>query len=103
MGMFDTVTFRYRMPDGETGPDYQTIELECECASYQISADGRLLKWQTDAGGFADTGFDGSFTLTGRAGYRLYFERGTLAWIEVYSQDDRRWPFEPTRYMTEQV
>lgn len=100
--MFDTVTFRYRMPDGETGPDYQTIELDGECASYQISADGRLLKWQTDVGGFADTGFDGGFTLTGRAGYRLYFEQGTLAWIEVYSQDDRRWPFEAARYMTEQ-
>lgn len=52
--MFDTVKFRYRMPDGETGPDYQTIELDGECASYQISADGRLLKWQTDVGGFAD-------------------------------------------------
>lgn len=40
MGMFDTVTFRYRMPDGETGPDYQTIELDCGCDGYQISADG---------------------------------------------------------------
>ena len=49
--MFDTVTFRCRMPDGETGPDYQTKELDCECAGYQISADGRLLKWQTDVGG----------------------------------------------------
>jgi hypothetical protein len=24
MGMFDTVTFRYRMPDGETESEYQT-------------------------------------------------------------------------------
>lgn len=91
------------MPDGETDPDYQTKELDCECAGYQISADGRLLKRQTGVGGFADTQFDGSFTVTGKAGYRLYFEQGTLAPIEVYSQDDRRWPFEPARYMTEQA
>lgn len=38
MGMFDTVTFHYRMPDGETCPEYQTKDLDCECAFYEISA-----------------------------------------------------------------
>lgn len=41
-------------------------------------------------------------TLSAGDGYHLYFERGTLAWIEVYSQGEKRWPFEPARYMTEQ-
>ncbi|QBC03362.1 hypothetical protein EWI30_15275 [Enterobacter cloacae] len=45
MGMFDMVTFRYRMPDGKTGSEYQTKDLDCECAFYEISADGRLLRW----------------------------------------------------------
>lgn len=48
MGMFDTVTFRYRMPDGETEPEYQTKDLDCECAFYEISAGGRLLRWRAD-------------------------------------------------------
>lgn len=42
--MFDTVTFRYRMLDGGTDPEYQTKELDCECADYEISAGGCLLR-----------------------------------------------------------
>ena len=68
MGMFDTVRFRYRTPDGVTGTR-------------------------------TDTCFDGMLTLSADDGYHLYFEHGTLAWIEVYSQGDRRWPFEPGRFM----
>ncbi len=103
MGMFDTVTFRYRMPDGRTETEYQTKEVDCECEFYEISAEGRLLKWQSDVGGNADTNFDGSFTMTANEGYRLYFEQGTLTGIEVYSQEDKRWPFEPERYLADQV
>ena len=40
MGMFDTVRFRYRMPDGVTGTDFQTDDLDCECEFYEISAEG---------------------------------------------------------------
>lgn len=40
MGMFDTVTFHYRMRDGETESEYQTKDLDCECAFYGISAEG---------------------------------------------------------------
>lgn len=36
MGMFDTVTFRYRMPDGVTGTDFQTKDLESEGGFYEI-------------------------------------------------------------------
>jgi len=101
MGMFDTVTFRYRMPDGVTGTDFQTKDLESEGEFYEISPAGRLLRWQ-NKGGLKDTEFDGVLTLSAGDGYHLYFERGTLAWIEVYSQGEKRWPFEPARYMTEQ-
>ena len=48
MGMFDTVRFRYRMPDGVTGTDFQTDDLDCECEFYEISAEGRLLRWMGD-------------------------------------------------------
>ena len=100
MGMFDTVRFRYRMPDGVTGTDFQTDDLDCECEFYEISAEGRLLRWMGD-GTRTDTCFDGMLTLSADVGYHLYFEHGTLAWIEVYSQGDRRWPFEPGRFMTD--
>lgn len=97
MGMFDTVRFPYRMPDGVTGTDFQTKDLESEGESYAISPAGRLLRRQKD-GGLKDTGFDGMLTLSAGDGYYLYFEQGTLAWIEVYSQGDKRWPFDPARF-----
>jgi hypothetical protein len=100
--MFDTVRFRYRMPDGVTGTDFQTDDLDCECEFYEISAEGRLLRWMGD-GTRTDTCFDGMLTLSADDGYHLYFEHGTLAWIEVYSQGDRRWPFEPGRFMTDRL
>lgn len=45
MGMFDTVSFHYWMPDGETESEYQTEELDCECKFYEISAERHLLRW----------------------------------------------------------
>ncbi|WP_158781315.1 hypothetical protein [Pantoea sp. BAV 3049] len=102
MGMFDTVTFRYRMPDGGTESEYQTKDLSCECEFYEVSAEGRLLKWQSDVGGNADTNSHGSFTMTASDGCHLCFEQGTLKWIEVYSQGDKRWPFDPARFMADQ-
>lgn len=98
MGMFDTVTFRYRLPDGVRGTEFQTKDLDCQCDSYEISAEGRLFRWTGD-GTRSDTCFDGMLTLSADDGYHLYFEHGTLAWIEVYSQGDKRWPFEPGRFM----
>lgn len=40
MGMFDTVKFRYRMPNGKVESDYQTKDLECLCDFYEISSGG---------------------------------------------------------------
>lgn len=100
MGMFDTVRFPYRMPDGVTGADYQTKDLECECGLYEISPAGRLLRREDD--GLKDIEFDGVLTLSAGDGYHLCFVQGTLAWIQVHSQGDRRWPFEPARNVTEQ-
>lgn len=102
MGMFDTVTFRYRMPDGETESEYQTKDLDCECAFYEISAEGRLLRCPDDADELAETGFDGFITVCARRCYHLYFTRGQLEWIEVCSQGDKRWPFDPASVMAYQ-
>nr|WP_199635067.1 hypothetical protein [Serratia sp. PAMC26656]MBJ7889455.1 hypothetical protein [Serratia sp. PAMC26656] len=55
MGMFDTVNFRYRMPDGETESEYQTKDLDCECAFYELSAEGCLLRWPDDADELTET------------------------------------------------
>lgn len=102
MGMFDTVRFRYRMPNGVQGADFQTDDLNCECEFYEISSDGRLLRWQ-DNGELKDTDFDGMLTLSADDGYHLHFEQGTLRWIEVYSLDDKCWPFDPKRFLAEQI
>jgi hypothetical protein len=45
MGMFDTVRFPYRMPDGhQSVSTYQTKDLDCIGDSYCITADGRLVR-----------------------------------------------------------
>ncbi|WP_323612624.1 hypothetical protein [Pectobacterium versatile] len=102
MGMFDTVTFRYRMPDGETAVEYQTKDLDCEGAFYEISAEGRLLRW-LDADELTETGFDGSITVCAQKCYHLYFTRGQLDWIEICYQGDKRWPFDPARLLTGEI
>ncbi|EIV6184791.1 hypothetical protein [Klebsiella aerogenes] len=100
MGMFDTVTFRYRLPDGVIGTAFQTKDLNCECEFYEISSEGRLLRWMED-GTRTDTCFDGILTLSADDGYHLYFEHGMVKWIEVYSWGEKRWPFDPERVMAE--
>ncbi|WP_158781609.1 hypothetical protein [Pantoea sp. BAV 3049] len=102
MGMFDTVTFRYRMPDSETESEYQTKDLDSECAFYEISTEGRLLRWSDDTDEVIDTGFDGCNTVCARQCYHLYFNQGLLEWIEACSQGDKRWPFDPARFMADQ-
>lgn len=44
MGMFDDITFRYRMPDGYDGTNYQSKDLHCGCDEYEISPQGRLIR-----------------------------------------------------------
>jgi hypothetical protein len=79
----------------------QTKGLDCECAFYEISAEGRLLRWPDDADELNETGFDGCITVCARQCYHLYFNQGQLEWIEGYSGD--RWPFEPGRFMPDQA
>lgn len=100
MGMFDTVTFRYLLPDGVTGAEYQTKDLGCECEFYEVSSGGRLLRWMDD-GTRIDTCFDGMLTLSAGDDYHLYFEHGTVKWIEVHSRGNKRWPFDPARVMAD--
>ena len=45
MEMFDAVRFRYRMPEGVYGTDFQTDDLACECEFYKISPKDRMLSW----------------------------------------------------------
>ncbi|HHJ2710234.1 TPA: hypothetical protein ACQJG0_004995 [Escherichia coli] len=56
--------------------------------------------WKGD-GEPEDTWFDGMLTLSANDGYHLHFVQGTLKWIEIYSQGDRRWPFEPEHYLAD--
>ncbi len=93
--MFDTVRFRYRMPDGVSGSDFQTDDLDCECEFYEISAEGRLLCWPDDADELTETGFDGCITVCARQCCHLYFTHGQLEWIEVCSQDNSGIPLNP--------
>lgn len=98
MGMFDTVTFHYRMPDGETESEYQTKDLDCECAFYEISAEGRLLRWPENADELAETGFNWCITVCARQCYHLYLPMDSC---EVCSQDNKRYPFEPANALPE--
>lgn len=100
MGMFDTVKFRYQMPNGKTEHDYQTKDLDCRCDFYEISSGGRLMR-QHENCEWVDTGFDGVLTMTASDGYHLHFVQGKLSWIEVYSLGDKRWSFEPERYLAD--
>ncbi|HDT0661711.1 TPA: hypothetical protein QIB60_004397 [Enterobacter cloacae subsp. dissolvens] len=100
MGMFDTVRFRYRMPDGVTGTDFQTDDLDCECDFYEISPEGRLLRWQKNDE-LKDTEYNGMLTLSANDGYHLYFEAGVLKWVEIYSLGNTRFPFVPANVLPE--
>lgn len=42
MGMFDDVTFQYRMPDGYEGARYQSKTLECTGDEFVVTPEGRL-------------------------------------------------------------
>ncbi|MFK3915298.1 hypothetical protein ACI2JI_25005 [Enterobacter cancerogenus] len=39
--------------------------------------------------------------MTASDGYHLHFVQGKLSWIEVYSLGDKRWSFEPERYLAD--
>jgi hypothetical protein len=47
----------------------------------------------TRSGRFVSAQLPMMTTLSASDGCHLYFEQGTLVWIEVYSQGDKRWPF----------
>ena len=44
MGMFDDIKFRYRMPDGYDGNDYQSKDLDCSMDQYEVTPDGKLVR-----------------------------------------------------------
>ena len=100
MGMFDSVTFKYQMPDGFEGCDFQTKDLASETDEYEVTAAGRLIR--TFAGyhnQIGDIEYDGRVTLTSTSnshrvhGYTLVFKAGDLVLIECH-QTNSTLPFE---------
>jgi hypothetical protein len=98
MGMFDDITFDYRMPDGFDGYGYQTKDLDCACDAYEITPVGRLIL--TYSSGYSnddvekplgDTNFKGELNIYTSSGfgstrathdYNLMFVDGNLAVIK---------------------
>lgn len=94
MGMFDEVTFSYRMPDGYDGEYFQTKDLDCDGSAYDIDDKGRLLRDGTDLN------FSGEFEMGyyehpgGRSGdFRMVFSDGILVYI-IPAQTNDRYLFE---------
>lgn len=48
MGMYDEVMVRVPLPGGPARQPFQTKDLECELATYEITADGRLVYEERD-------------------------------------------------------
>ena len=52
MGMYDNIKCKYPLPDAAAqGVDFQTKDLECTLAEYEITEDGRLIEhcWDYEA------------------------------------------------------
>lgn len=105
MGMFDDITFRYRMPDGFDGDDYQSKDLDCSMDRYEVTPDGKLVR--TYSSGYPDDipqplgdvrheGVLNIYTSVGRKWheYDLVFKSGTLISIRC-NQTDSELLFEP--------
>ncbi|MFC6478592.1 hypothetical protein ACFQDN_21745 [Pseudomonas asuensis] len=48
MGMYDDVSFSYRMPNGRDGYNFQTKDLECRLDEYEVTPSGRLVRIVSD-------------------------------------------------------
>lgn len=95
MGMFDNISFAYRMPDGFECERWQTKSFDCTGDDYLISAQGRLVR--TYSSGYpdevrrpiGDINYDGVPYIypdigcgDGNHNYDLIFEGGML--IKIY-------------------
>jgi hypothetical protein len=97
--MYDHVTFRHRMPDGYVGgeDEYQIKDLrfEMDMASYEVTAEGKLVTTSSDFGQPVGNVFI-SHTLTIDAPghtYALAFSEGLLRTIHCF-QTELTVPFE---------
>lgn len=106
MGMFDWVTFPYRMPDGHEGNRYQTKWLECELNEFKVTPEGQLLRtFVLEPGSqnkVGDTCFDGILWIGSAEAYRhcynLHFRSGLLAAVECL-QTNTTMVFDPQRIL----
>lgn len=107
MGMFDAVDFRYRMPDGYEGYDFQTKSLDCTGDEYVVTPEGRLHRRYSSGypdevrRPLGDLSFDGELNVyTSEFGsgawheYDLIFAHGNLREIRCH-QTGGRLVFEP--------
>ncbi len=107
MGVFDDVRFDYRMPDGYETFGYQTKDVGCTGDTYQVSAQGRLLRtsssgWPDGDRPLVDLCFHGVLNIydsdnirgTGWHEYDLTFVGGNLVEIRCH-QTSIRLVFEP--------
>ena len=98
MGMYDELSFSYRMPNGREGCNYQTNDLDNWLDEYEVTPSGRLVRVVTNNESerpVVDLNFTGWLDISGSAGYfRLDFVNGALRAIQVIGEDG--WlPFYP--------
>ena len=106
MGMFDTLRFNYRMPNGYQGAEYQTSDLDCRLDQYEVTTAGRLTRKSMEPDEeFArehpdyyeapvDTHFSGRIYISAYAGspakrecFELHFVAGNLQAIRDANTD----------------
>lgn len=91
MGMFDEVSFSYRMPNGRDGCNFQTKDLECTLDDYEVSPSGRLIRVSTDDEGerpLGDLNYSGWLDMRDSVDhYRLDFVNGSLRAIQVIGEE----------------
>jgi hypothetical protein len=97
MGMYDTVYFEYRMPDGFDSGNYQTKDLDLELNEYEVSPAGRLLLIEAfnDNRPTGDVNFDGILNVYDSEldrtwhEYDLEFHNGDLVAIYCHQTGER--------------
>lgn len=91
MGMYDDLSFSYRMPNGREGCNFQTKDLENRLDEYEVTPSGRLIRVVThdeNEQPLGDLNYTGWLDIRDFADhYRLDFVNGSLRAIQVIGED----------------
>lgn len=91
MGMFDELSFSYRMPNGRDGCNFQTKDLECRLDEYEVTPAGRLVRIVSEDPSerpLGDVNHNGWLDIYHFADeYRLDFVNGSLRAIQVVGEE----------------